>query len=75
MSPFDFWLLLQKFNFWEGDWALDYVSNQIWDFPNISLFPKIVSLKSFGNPWGNSYTKFAILDITLRFTCAWAGLY
>ena len=52
------------FNFWEGDWELDYVSTQIWDFPNISLFPKILSLKSFGN----SYTNFVILDITFRFT-------
>ena len=38
-----FWLLLPKFNFWKGDWALGYVSTQIWDFPNISLFPKILS--------------------------------
>ena len=64
-----FCLLLPKFNFWNGDWALGYVSTQIWDFPNISLFPKILlSLKSCGNPWGNSYTKFAILDVTFRFT-------
>ena len=41
------------------------VSTKIWDFANISLFPKILSLKSFGN----SYTKFAILGITFRFTC------
>ena len=41
-----FWLLLPKFNFWKGDWALGYVSTQIWDFSNISLFPKILSLKS-----------------------------
>ena len=64
-----FWLLLPKFNFWKGDWALGYVSTQIWDFPNISLFPKILSLKSFGNLWGNSYTMFAILDRTFHFTC------
>ena len=31
-----------------GDWALGYVSAQIWDIPNVSLFPRIVSLKSFG---------------------------
>ena len=55
-----FWLLLPEFNFWKGDWALGYVSTQIWDFPNISWFPKILSLKSFGNWWGNSCTKFAI---------------
>ena len=33
------------------------------------IFPYFLSLKSFGNSWGNSYTKFAILDITFRFTC------
>ena len=64
-----FWLLLPKFNFCRGDGALGYVSTQIWDAPNISLFPKILSLKSFGNSWGNLYTKFSILDITFRFTC------
>ena len=32
---------------------------QIWDIQNISLFPKILSLKSFGN----SYTKVFILDM------------
>ena len=46
-----------------------YVSTQIMYFPNISLFPKILSFKSLGNLWGNSYTKFAILDIKFRFTC------
>ena len=64
-----FWVLLPEFNFWGGDWALGYVCTQIWDFPNISLFSKILSLKSFGNSWGSSYTKFSILDITFRFTC------
>ena len=38
-----------------GDWALGYVSTQIWDFSNISLFSKILSLKWFGNPRENSY--------------------
>ena len=68
-------LLLSKFNFWKGDWALGYIFTQIWVFRNISLFPKIVSLQSFGNLWGNSYTKFAILDITLRCTCDELDLY
>ena len=36
--------------------------NQIWDFPNISLFPMVLSLKLIGNSWGNSYPKFAVLD-------------
>ena len=43
------WQLLPEFNFWKGDWVLGYVSTQNWDFPNITLFPKILSLKSFGN--------------------------
>ena len=47
-----------------GDWVLGYVSTEIWDLRDISLFPKILSLKSFGNSWGNSCTKFAILDTT-----------
>ena len=69
------WVVLAKLNFWKGDWGLGYVFTQIWDFRNISLFPKILSLKLFGNSWGNSYTKFAILDITFRFTCGESDLY
>ena len=61
-----FYLLLLKCNDWKGDWTLGYVSTQIWDFCNISYFPKILSLKVFGNLWGNSYTKFVILDIKFR---------
>ena len=51
--------LLPKFYLWRGDWTLGYDS----------LFPKILSLKLFGISWGNWYTKFAILDMTFRFTC------
>ena len=54
-----------KVGFLEGGWALGYVSTQICDFPNISLFAKILSFKAFDN----SYTKFSIVDITFRFTC------
>ena len=63
-----FWLLLPKLNVSKGDWALDYVSSQIWHFLKISLFPNILSFNSFGNLWGNSHTKFALLVITFRFT-------
>ena len=38
------------------------------DFPDLSNFPKILSLKSFGNSWGNSYVPALLLIITLRFT-------
>ena len=68
-----FWQLLSKFNFWKADWALGCLSTQIWHFFNISQFRKILSLKSFGNfsgnSWGNSFTKFVILDVKYRFTC------
>ena len=45
------------------------------DFPNISLFPRFLSLMSFGNSWGNSYIKFLILNIKFRFTCDEWRLY
>ena len=63
------WLLLPKFNLCKGDWSLDYVRTKMWDFSNISLFPNIISLKSFGHSCGNSYTKFAFLVTRLVFTC------
>ena len=34
-----------------------------------------MSLKPFGNSWGNLYTKFAILDIKFCFTCGESELY
>ena len=65
-----FWLQLPKCDFWKIDWALGYVSSQNWDFPNISAaLPKILSLDPLGNLRGNSYSKFAILDMTFCFTC------
>ena len=44
-------------------------------FPNISLFPKILSLKSFDISWNISFIKFPILDIKFRFTCCDWRLY
>ena len=41
---------------------------KFWDFPDISEFPKILSLKSFGNSWGKSYIPCLLLTIMLRFT-------
>ena len=62
--------LLLRFGFWRwGGWVLGYASTEIWDFLNISLSPKIVILKPLGNSWDHFHTKFAILDITFRFTC------
>ena len=63
-----FLLVLKKKLFWEYGLALGYNSMKFWDFPNISLFPKILSLKSFGHSWGNSYLLCLLLIITLRFS-------
>ena len=60
---------------YRGDWTLGCVPMQFWDFANISLFPKILSLKSFDILWGNSNIMFQILDIKLRFTCGAWNLY
>ena len=49
-------------------WAVGYASTQIWDFSSSSYFSKIPNLKLFDNWWGNSYTKFAILDIKCSFS-------
>ena len=72
---FFFLLLLPKFDFLKGGWALGFVSIQIWEFFNVSLFPEILSLKSFCNSWGSSYTKFIVLDIKFRFNCGKSDLY
>ena len=66
-----FWLLLPKFNFWKRDEALGYVSTRIWDSLILPYFLISLSLNSFGN----STTKFAILDMMLCFTCGWSDLH
>ena len=38
-------------------------------FPDISWFPKILSLESFGNSWGNSYIPCLWIIIANSFTC------
>ena len=58
-----FLLLLSKFNFCKGDRVLRCISTKIWLFFNISYFPNIQTLTSFGNSWGDVYTKFFILNI------------
>ena len=64
------WLLLV-----DGRLEKGYLSTQIWDYSNISQYPKIPSLKPLGNLWGKSYTKFVILDIMFRFYFWQIGLY
>ena len=48
-------LVLTKPSFWQGGWAQGYHSMELRQFPHISKFPKILSLNSFSNWWGNSY--------------------
>ena len=50
-----FLLVLTKFSFWRGEWALGYHYLKFRHFLNIFLFTKILSFKSYGNSWGNSY--------------------
>ena len=50
---------------WRETCVQGYVSTWIEFF---LVLPKILSLKLFGNSWGNSCTKFAILDIKFRFS-------
>lgn len=54
---------------WSRDWTLGFVTTQIWDFPNIFWFPKIISLKSFSTWRGKSNTKFLTLDIENLIYC------
>ena len=45
-----FWWLLPGFKFWKGDWALCYISNQIWDFLIFPYFlkdPKSLVVQQF----------------------------
>ena len=47
---------------WEENWVLDYNYIKFWDFSDLSWFPKIIRLKSFGNLWGNSYNTMFIVN-------------
>lgn len=41
----------------------------LFEFSNISLFPKFLSLTLLGNLWSNLHIKFLELDIMFGFTC------
>ena len=62
--------MLTNFYFWQEGWTLGYHSMMLTQFPDISQLAKFLSLKSFGNSWGNSCTKFVMLDIKYHFTCS-----
>ena len=48
----NFWPVLTKAYFSTGGWVLSCVSTQFWDFPDVSLFPTILCLKSCDKSWG-----------------------
>ena len=52
---------IPKIYFCKREWILGQVPMHFWDFSYNSLFPKILSLKLFGNLWGNSNARFLIL--------------
>ena len=75
LSLWKFRPLLLKINFWERDWTLAFVSIQFWDFLIMSINPQILILRFFSNSWGNSYTKFIVIDIKFRFACSESNLH
>ena len=48
-----------------GDTGHKAFHMQFWDF-SISLFPKILCLKSFRNSWGNSYIMFEVYSVRFQ---------
>ena len=44
-----FLLVLAELSFWEGGWGLGDDSIGFWDFSDVTLLFRILSLKSFGN--------------------------
>ena len=58
-----------KFGFWVDGWVLVIKSKHFEDFPKISYFPKMLSLKSFGNLWRNSDIYFLVIIILFLLTC------
>ena len=71
----NFWCLLPKSIFCSESKKLGSAHINFCVFTNISKFPKILSLKSFGNSSGNPYTMFVKLDIKSHFTCGKWTLY
>ena len=68
-QKFNFYFLrVFCFSFWQEDWELVYHSIKLRHFPDISWFPKILSLKSLGNLWGNWYISCLQVMIAHRFT-------
>ena len=65
-------ILKTSFSFhvkWRITGKLQFQLLKIWDCPDISECPKILSLKSFGHSKGNSYALCSLLRSTLCCTC------
>ena len=72
----NFWLLLPNFYFWKGVWLRgNDPSIQLWGFPNIFFFSKILRFKLISKSWGKFYTTFFILDIKFVLRCSKALQY
>ena len=69
-----FWAQVSKIYLSREDGTPDCVLMQFWDFSNIFLFPKILSLKLFGNTWGNLYRSF-VLNIMFHFAYGEWNMY
>ena len=52
-----FWMPVPGYCFCRVGWALDRVPMRFWSFPKMLSYPKILSLKSFGNSQGYTYIK------------------
>ena len=67
----DFLLVLAKLSFLGKTWALGYNSLKFWDFPGISLFPRIQSLRFFRNWWGQLLKNMCIRSNDALFHLWW----
>ena len=65
----DFFDNIEIFSFWDKGWVLDHNFLNFGGFLDFFLFPKILSLQSFGNLCGNSFIPCLLLIIMLRFSC------
>ena len=57
--------VLTKVSFLEENWALRYNFVKFWDYPDVFLFSKNLTLMSFGSLWSNSYMIYLLIVTTL----------
>ena len=63
------WEVVPEIYFCRRDCAGDWVPINFFNFPDISLLCKILSLKSYGNRWAKSYVQFVLLG--MKFILLW----